>query len=187
LADSDADLMRRLQAGHAGALERLMERRRELLRVHLERYVDAPTAQDLQQEVWLRVWQRAEQWESRGSVVGWLLAIATNIALNALRARRRTDSLDELTAEDEWEAAVSLWDAAPPGPEDEAIWRDQLGRILDLVDQMPADKRAVLRMARIEERSLPEIASRLGIPVGTVKSRLHYALRWLAERMEDET
>ena len=186
MADSDAELMRRVQAGHAGALERLMERHEALLRVHLERYVDAPTAQDLRQEVWLRVWQRAEQWEGRGSVVGWLLAIATNIALNALRTRRRVHTLDALMADDEWEAAAALYESTAPAPEDEALWRDQLGRVMALIDQMPADKQTVLRLARLEDKPLPEIAAQLGIPLGTVKSRLHHAVRWLAERMEDE-
>lgn len=177
--------MRRVQAGHGDALERLMERHGALLRVHLGRYVDAPTTQDLCQEVWLRVWQRAEQWQG-GSVVGWLLAIATNVALNALRRRRRTDSLDALMAEEEWEAAAALYEGAAPTPEDEALWRDQLERVMALIDQLPVDKQAVLRLARLEEKPLPEIAAELGIPVGTVKSRLHHAVRWLTERMEEE-
>jgi RNA polymerase sigma-70 factor (ECF subfamily) len=186
LAESDAELMRRVQAGNAEALERLMERHGRLLRVHLERYVDASTAQDLQQELWLRVWQRAEQWEGRGSVVGWLLAIATNLALNALRSRRRADSLDALMEDEEWEAAASLFEASTPAPEDEAIWRERLERVMALIDQMPGDKQTVLRLARLQEKTLPQIAAQLGIPVGTVKSRLHHAMRWLAEHMEDE-
>jgi DNA-directed RNA polymerase specialized sigma24 family protein len=44
----------------------------------------------------------------------------------------------------------------------------------------------VLRLARLQEKTLPEIAAELGIPVGTVKSRLHHATRWLAEHMEDD-
>jgi RNA polymerase sigma-70 factor (ECF subfamily) len=185
LPEPDADLIRRVQAGDPEAFERLVHQHGSTLRAHLGRYVGHQSAEDLLQEVWLRVWQRAGQWNGRGSVIGWLLAIGTNLALNALRARRRTASIDALMESEEWDTVASASEAVAPEPEDEVIWRDQLARTVALIENMPADRQAVVRMARIEGRPLHEIAAALGVPLGTVKSRLHHAMRWLNEQMEE--
>lgn len=186
MPQSDADLMRRVREGDPEAFERLVRSHASTLRAHLRRYVGPQIAEDLLQEVWLRLWQRAGQWKGSGSVVGWLLAIATNLALNALRARRPTESIDALIDSEDWDAVAAASEAVTPEPEEEVIWRDQLARTIALIESMSADRRTVVRLARIERKPLHEIAAALGIPVGTVKSRLHHAMRWLTEQMEEE-
>jgi len=181
------ELLRRIQAGDADALDGLITRHGAALRRHLERYVSATDADDLLQELWLRVWQRAEQWDGRGRPLAWLLAIATNLALNHVRRRRGTVSLAVMAAEELEEMPASASDALVPGPEDRAMWGDELDRIRSAMAQLPADKREALRLVRLEGRSLQEVAAELGIPVGTVKSRLHHAHRLLMERLEEET
>jgi RNA polymerase sigma-70 factor (ECF subfamily) len=87
---SDQHLMGRVRERDARAFEALFERYGELIRRHLARITrDDAAAQDLVQEVFLRVWTRAEQWDGRGPFKAWLYRIATNLALNHLRSVRR--------------------------------------------------------------------------------------------------
>ena len=58
--------------------------------------------------------------------------------------------------------------------------------LLGLVSQMPEDKQMVLRMARLDGMKHQDIANQLDVPLGTVKSRLHYATEWIASRWEEE-
>jgi len=183
---SAVELMRRLQEGEAGALGELMALHGAALRLHLERYVSSTDAEDLLQELWLRVWQRAEQWEGRGRPLAWLLAIATNLALNHLRARREAVTLAAVSGDDPSETLASNADALLPGPEEQALWRDQLNRVRAAMAALPAEKQAALRLVRLEGRSLQEAARELGVPLGTLKSRLHHAHRMLMEQMEEE-
>jgi RNA polymerase sigma-70 factor (ECF subfamily) len=156
------------------------------LRLHLGRYVAPADAEDLLQELWLRVWQRAEQWEGRGRPLAWLLAIATNLALNHLRGRREAVSLAAAGDDDPSETLASNADAILPGPEEQVFWRDQLDRVRAAVATLPAEKQAALRLVRLEGKSLQAAAQALGVPLGTLKSRLHHAHRMLMEQLEEE-
>lgn len=82
---SDEYLLGRICARDAAAFETLLARYQESVRGHLLRMVRDPnTAEDLTQEVFVRVWTRGEQWNGQGPFRVWLLRIATNIALNYL-------------------------------------------------------------------------------------------------------
>jgi RNA polymerase sigma-70 factor (ECF subfamily) len=186
MADPGVDLIRRIQHGDEAALADLMAQHSGLLRIHLIRYVGPADAEDMLQEVWLRVWDRAHQWDGRGRPLAWLLAIATNIALNHLRGRRRTVALDDLVAEEPWETPASMSEAFLPGPEEQAVWRGELDRTLAAMADLPEDKEAALRLVRIEGYTIREAAELLGVPIGTLKSRLHHAHRILVERLEEE-
>lgn len=189
MAPSDDELLNRIQRRDRSAFEALTQRHERTLRIHLQRYVEQQDVADLLQETWLRLWDRASQWDSRGAPLAWLLRIATNLALNHIRDRRSKAwvSLSESDEDDEdmpspsrqfEEAAISTGELAE--------WRDQAYRLLDLVDQMPADRQNVLCMARLDGMKLADIAGDLKLPLGTVKSRLHSATQWLTERWEDE-
>jgi RNA polymerase sigma-70 factor (ECF subfamily) len=186
MAEAEAELMRRIQRADGGALDELIARHGGVLRRHLERYVPFTDAEDLLQELWLRVWQRASQWDGRGRLLAWLLAVATNLALNHLRARRPVISLSSVGAEEFSQALDAASDAILPGPEDQAVWRGEVERLRSAIELLPADQRAALRLVRLEGQSLREAAAALGVPVGTIKSRLHHAHRLLMEYLEDE-
>jgi RNA polymerase sigma-70 factor (ECF subfamily) len=187
LTPSDQDLARRVLERDDRAFEALFERYGEMIRRHLARIVrDDAAAQDLVQEVFLRVWTRAEQWDARGPFKAWLYRIATNLALNHLRTvrRRREQPLEAPADWDEEgeESTMPAWviDASAPRPDAvvELVERRELLR--RLVGQLPDDKRQVIRLVHEMELSLRDAADELGIPEGTVKSRLHYAKRRLA-------
>jgi RNA polymerase sigma-70 factor (ECF subfamily) len=181
-----AELMQRLQQGDAGALECLIGRYESVLRRHLERYVAPADADDLMQELWLRVWQRAGQWDGRGQPLAWLIVIATNLALNHLRSRRETVPLEAFPDEDVPDVATLGCDAIVPGPEEQALWRQQLSRVQEAMAQLPADKQEALRLVRVQGLKLDEAARLLQIPLGTLKSRLHHAHRLLMEHLEED-
>lgn len=186
MGETSVEVMQRIRQGDAGALEELVSAHRVALRRHLERYVPPADAEDLLRELWLRVWQRAGQWEGRGRPLAWLLAIATNLALNHLRARRPVALLPEPGEDDSPETFASLAEAVVPGPEEHALWREQLARVQAALATLPTDKRMAVQLVRIEGRSLRQAAAELGIPVGTLKSRLHHAQEALAEQLKED-
>ena len=190
----DADLVRRMLAGDERAFDALLERHQDAVRRHLTRMVRDPAlVDDLAQEAFLRVWTRADQWRGRAAFRTWLLRIATNLALNHLRsAKRRRQQPLELPpppalddGDDEPHVPAWMIDASALGPDalvELAEQRELLGR---LVDGLPDAKRQVFRLAHEAELNVREIAEQLGIPEGTVKSRLHHARRKLAQQWED--
>jgi len=183
---SAVELMGRVLDGDPHALGELMALYQQALRAHLERYVSAADADDLLQDLWLRVWQRAGQWDGRGRPLAWLLVIGTNLALNHLRRRRATVPLEAFPDEDVPDVATLGGDAVVPGPEEQALWRQQLGRVQEAMAQLPADKQEALRLVRVQGLKLDEAARLLQIPLGTLKSRLHHAHRLLMEHFEEE-
>jgi len=190
---TDRDLMQRVLAEDAAAFDTLFDRYEPQVRRRLVRVVrDESTADDLLQEAFLRLWTRAEQWEGRGPLLGWLLRMATNLALNHLRTvrRRRQQPLEYPTGParplddgDDDEDLVPGWmiDAASLRPDQIFEQAEQREALWGLVDSLPDRQREVLRMAHEMEMDITEIADQLGIPPGTVKSRLYYARSGLAK------
>lgn len=174
---SDAQLMSRIAGSDPDAFDVLSARYEKAITLRLRDIIrDSDAARDLTQEVLLRVWTHADQWDGRGSLNGWILRIATNTALNHLRTvRRRRESPLDLTAEEQdYEA-----DALRPEEAVELAERNRLFRAL--VEELPADKREVLRLVHESGMEVQEVAEALGVPEGTVKSRLFYARRRLAQ------
>jgi len=184
---SDRDIVDALVARDEAAFEALYRRHSAYVRRVLLGIVrDAAAADDLLQEVFIRVWGRAGQWDGRGPLKAWVLRVATNLALNHLRSvrRRRERPLEEPieTQDEEYESQVPGWmvDTATLGP-DAVVERMEQRRLLwQFVDDLPEEKREVIRMIHDAEMEIREVAERLEVPEGTVKSRLHHARRHLA-------
>jgi RNA polymerase sigma-70 factor (ECF subfamily) len=188
---SDQGLVGRILERDGRAFQVLFERYGEMIRRHLARMVqDNAMAQDLVQEVFLRVWTHADQWDGRGSFKAWLYRIATNLALNHLRTvRRRKEQPLEIAGEwdDADENAVPAWvvETDAPEPEDVLEMAERHERYRRLVDRLPKDKRDVLHLVHEMEMSHQDAADELGIPEGTVKSRLYYAKQRLAQEWRE--
>jgi RNA polymerase sigma-70 factor, ECF subfamily len=164
-----------------GDVERLLEQRRydEALEALLDAYGqkvlhmavamlrDTGRAEEVAQEVFLKVWRAFPTYDGRAAVSTWLYAIARNTCLSVLRSEsyRRTARLDEI--------AEPASQSAPDGID----WPQYLSRLPDAL-------RHVIVLFYFEERSVSEVARMLGIAEGTVKSQLHRARRALADMME---
>ena len=116
----------------------------------------------------------------------WLIRIAVNLSLNHLRAsnRRREvsianeDDVDEVTG---YASKRALEDFTNPGPETQLIRNTEREMIRNLISNLPAEKRVVLEAIDQEDLTINETAERLGIPAGTVKSRLYYGRMAVSE------
>jgi RNA polymerase sigma-70 factor (ECF subfamily) len=188
---SDQDLIQRIGSKDECAFEALYSRYHDGVCRHLTRILsDQYASEDLSQEVFLRVWTRSEQWSGRGHLKPWLMRIATNLALNHLRTvrRRRELPFNSGRAEEDFEAITSLskpdYGAMRPDRAIEELeWRD---RVHHLLQQLSEEKREVFHMVHNEEMDVREVAESLGIPEGTVRSRLHYAKKQLARKWQNE-
>ena len=187
--NSDRDLFRRVQRKDSSALDALMDRYYSKLQLHVVRIVhDSSLAEDIVQEVFLRVWTRAEQWEDRGRPIAWLKRIATNLALNTLRQRSRWQ-LASMEGHGDSESDDGNYGWTPMDRSalpDEILQQQEQQHLLEmLISRLSPQHRQVLKMAHRVEMDIQEIADVLHIPSGTVKSRLYYARAKLVREWDD--
>jgi RNA polymerase sigma-70 factor, ECF subfamily len=190
LEPTDEELVDRVIRKQQEGFSLLFERYRATVCSHLNGIVREPaTADDLTQEVFLRLWNRADQWNGDGALPAWLLRIATHLALNHLRTvkRRREQPIQPAPVTDTDPADVPAWmvDASTLAP-DEATARNEHRQLLHrVVDTLPEDKQVVVRMIYDAHRSTQQVADELGIPEGTVKSRLFHARQQIARSWQE--
>jgi RNA polymerase sigma-70 factor (ECF subfamily) len=191
---TDQTLMERIQSGDKLAFDLLYERYQPVIRCYLLRIVHSEAAaEDVAQDVFLRIWTHAHQWSAKGPVKAWLYRIATHQAFNALRAVNRHPEQplrdpDAQPLEEDEVHSFQAWivDTATLEPDVALEMAERQRRLWQLVDQLPEEKRAVFNLVAQMEMSIQNAAERLGIPEGTVKSRLHYARNWLSQNWSDE-
>jgi len=200
MAELDREIIRKaVQERDERAFDALFAHYREGVRWHVLRIVrDEAAADDVTQQVFVQIWTRAEQWKGEGAFEAWLYRIATNLALNHLRSlrRRKEQTLDVQPSaalrdedprhpEDEESTAPSwMVDAAALGPETELAERGE--RLQRLVQELPEEQREALRLVFGEEMGVRDAAEALGVPEGTMKSRLHYAKKRLAQEWQKQ-
>lgn len=194
MTPTDAELIQRILNRDTDAFAVLFDRYMVQVTDHLARMLkESGAADDVAQEVFLRVWSRADQWSGAGSFRAWLLRIATNLALNHLRGKKRRRELPlempSLYDDDEDENLVPGWmiDHASLGPDAQIEQSEQQQMIRQMISDLPKDKREVFEMVHKDELALQEVAKRLDIPEGTVKSRLFHALKRLVLAWQERT
>ena len=186
LIPSDHDLMERVQRGDSSAFDVLFERYECLVSRRLLSVVrDPSTSEDLLQEVFLRLWTRAGQWQGRGTVKSWLMRLTTNLALDYVRVRKRREAQGteaSRTTRDEADAGMDgLADPDATTPDLALEQAERWAEMWALVNALPDRQREVVRLIHEHEMDVQEVAELLDIPAGTVKSRLFYARRTLAD------
>ena len=174
---TDAQLLQRVAGGEEDAFDELYRRHAGPLFNYLVRLIhEPPVAQDLVQEVFVAAWRGARGFRGQAQVKTWLFHIAHNQAVSWLRRHRPTLAFDDL----EWSAADEGRDES-----DERVvqaWRaDQLQTALE---GLSPKHREVIELAFVHGLSYVEIAQVAGCPVGTVKSRMSYALRYLNDSLK---
>lgn len=164
VAAGDEVALRRLYDRHAAAVIRLLRR------------LTSASTDDLLQETWLAVWQSAASYRGESSVRGWVLGVARNQAHNRLR-RRQLVTVD-------LEEAVDVADRADP-VEAQALASVAHESLLGAVRELPLPYREVVALGLVEGLPYGEISQILGIPVGTVKSRMSAARSRLVADLEE--
>ena len=173
---SDEGLIGRIAAGDRLAMQTLFARHHvRVYRFILRLVRNEATAEDLISEVFLDVWRQAGRFEGRSAVSTWLLSIARFKALSALR-RRTEAELDE-------QAAERVVDSADD-PEAALQKKDRNAVLRRCISQLGADHREVVDLVYYHEKSVEEVAEIIGIPEGTVKTRMFYARKKLAELLK---
>ena len=184
---TDEELLDRFRRGVTEAFGLLLRRYQRELYGYLRRYLaDDTLADDVFQNTFLQVYLKSGQFETGRLVRPWLYAVATNQAIDALRRQGRHQAVSleqarEITSEGEAANLAQGLVSAQPGPPDLAVDAENREQVRARVDRLPENLRQVLILAYYQGLKYREIADIVGIPVGTVKSRLHAALAKLQE------
>ena len=181
LAAESAALVAAMARGDRTAFARLYDAlARPLYSLAFRVTNDATEAQDVVQDVFLQMWNKASTYEAgRGSVFGWAATLTRNRAIDRIRMRRRRG---ELLAE----AAGELQPAAPAGDTDSAgsLWaREKAGVVRSALNQLAPEQQRAIELAFFGGLNQQEIAARLNEPLGTVKARIRRGLLKLRETL----
>lgn len=174
-----ADLLRRIaEQADPEAFRELYETYGPRVKAYMmRRGADSGTAEDLAQETLLTVWRKAALYaDDKGSMTTWVFTIARNLRIDRLRREMPFQELPE------WRLAQASEEAQP----DEALAeKERQQRVQAALAELPDDQREVVSLSFLEGLSHSEIAERLGLPLGTVKSRMRIAYQKVRAALED--
>ena len=168
---ADEAIIQLIQAGRGQeAFERLVPAyRRRVFGLAYGILRDRAAAEDLAQEVFVKLWQALPRYDGRARLSTWIYAITRNAAVSAMRARRQQLSMSDAAVLAEVEG-VTATPAAEP--RDAGLRR--------VVEALPEKQRQAVTLYYLDERSVDEVAEMMGLPVNTVKTHLHRARASLA-------
>ena len=172
---SDEILVERIAAGNKLAMQALFAGHRTFVYRWLLRLVSNETlAEDLLSEVFLDVWRQAGRFECRSSVSTWLMSIARHKALSARRRRTETE-LEKI--------AVTV---AAPGDDPEVVLQEKDRDVLlrRALTRLSPEHHQVIDLVYYHEKSVDEVAQILDVPPATVRTRMFYARKKLAELVQ---
>ncbi len=170
----DPALLSLVGQGDEGAMEKVFRRfSGPVYSVALRVLHDSGQAEDVMQEIFLQLWRNPTAFvQGRGSLGAWLVVVARNRAIDVLRRRKPTDSVDDVVL------------ASPFNLAAEAERNTMMEKVRRILADLPIEQRKSLELAYFEGLSHTEIASRTGDPLGTVKTRIRLALMSLRKAME---
>jgi RNA polymerase sigma-70 factor (ECF subfamily) len=184
---TDEELLAAYREGDRPSFAALVERyQRELFHFLVRFLGDRAAAEDIFQETFLQVHQSADQFDLQRRFRPWLFTIAANKARDLMRsqARRPTNPLQASVNpnDDDGGQFIDLMEANIPLP-GEAMEREELQKVVQqTVEGMPEHLKEILLLSYFHQFPYKEISDILQIPLGTVKSRLHAAVAYFAER-----
>lgn len=173
--------------GDSSSFTKLVARYQRELFHFLVRFIgDWALAEDVFQETFLQVYQSAEQFDTSRRFRPWLFTIAANKARDMLRsqARRPSSQLQANINANDSESGefIDLLEAAVPSPGEPMEQAELQKRVQDTVKTMPDNLREILLLSYFHQFPYKQISEMLDIPLGTVKSRLHAAVAYFAEK-----
>jgi RNA polymerase sigma factor (sigma-70 family) len=167
--DADALLLERIAGGEQDAVAELYDRHsRRAYALALRVTADPTLAEDAVQEAFCAIWRRADSFRhSRGSATSWVLALVHHKSVDVVRreqSRRRPVRPEELEGPE------------PVTPEQQVLASDEGQRARLALGRLPSEQQRLLSMLYLDGLTQREVADRLGVPLGTVKSRTHVAM-----------
>lgn len=180
----DVQLMLRVRDGDLSAFEMLVERHQyRIVGTVAKMLGDDIEAEDVAQQVFVRVWQSAARYSPDAKFTTWLLTITRNLVFNEMRRRRRSKILCFGRQDDDLPEPVERADPAATDPAG-AVLQDELERAVDeAIAALPEQQRLAVILRRYDEMSYEEIAAVLGTSVPSVKSLLFRARADLKDRL----
>ena len=174
LDTGELHLITQAQQGDRNAFSELVHQHRmSVVNVIYRMCGEVGLAEDMAQETFIRAWQKLPNYKPRSPFRNWLFRIATNATLDVLRRERETVDIDSYQMM-----------GSNRGPEAALEVKDRAKIVQQAVLSLPPSSRGVLVLREYEGLSYKEISETLGIPIGTVMSRLNYARRRLTEELE---
>jgi RNA polymerase sigma-70 factor (ECF subfamily) len=174
---SDEALIRAIGEGDKRAMHDLFTRHNVRVYRFVLRLTGRPSlAEDLVNEVFLEVWRHADRFEARSQVSTWLLAIARFKAISAMRQRQH-EELDE-------DVMMQVEDPADD-PEESVMKSDRSALVRKCLTQLSPTHREIIDLVYYHEKSVAEAGEIIGIPQATVKTRMFYARKQLAELLRN--
>jgi RNA polymerase sigma-70 factor, ECF subfamily len=181
--DRDSELMLRVRDGDQGSFELLLEKHRGPMIHFLHRMVqNDAVAEELSQEVFLRVYKSRGNYEPSAKFTTWLFRIATHLALNWIRDGRNEKSQTSLDKETADGGTRQVPDRRRT-VEQELLYEAKLGEVRQAISSLPAKQRAAVMMHKYEEMEYAQIAGVIGCTESAVKSLLFRAYEALRARL----
>jgi RNA polymerase sigma-70 factor, ECF subfamily len=176
---ADREALERVARGDHDALGELYDRHGRLMYSLALRIVrDQGDAEDVVQDVFSQAWRQSSRYDaSRGTVLGWLLTVTRSRAIDRIRSRK---SRPEPTADES--ALRDLPDSLVPADE-QLAWAGQAARVREALDSLTTLQRVAIELAFFEGLTHAEVAERLELPLGTVKTRIRQGLLTLRDRL----
>jgi len=185
----DHSLLAATLTGDEAAFRELVRRYQNQITNYVYRMLDDyDRAVDLAQETFLRVYTSAERYQATYSFSTYIYRIAHNLAISELRQRKRRRLIPLPTFfsdKDSEEVEVEIEDQKQVMADDAMIADERQQAVSKAISSLPEKYRAALVLCDIEERSYEEISEVLGLPVGTVKSRINRARNLLKEKLKE--
>lgn len=187
ILDEDVKLMLKFKEGDKAGFEALLDKYQSPIINFIYRFIgDKQEAEDLAQEVFLRVYRSSKSYTPKAKFSTWIYIIAKNLVLNELRRRKthQASSLDEMVSCEETELPKQI-----PSPKPSALMeleiQDLIGAVRNAIGALPENQKTAVILRRYEGFSYAEIAGIMGCSVSAVKSLLNRAKEALKDKLRN--
>ncbi len=184
--DPDVQLLLAFQKGDTASFETLMRKYYARILNFIYRFVnDRELAEDLTQEVFVRIYKSAASYHPRSKFQTWAFTIAKNTALNELRRPQKKDlSLEQSFGEEADQPKIHIEAQAASSPDHNLLQQEKTVLIQKAIEELPENQRLAIILQRYEEFSYEQIAQTMNCSVKAVKSLLNRAKENLKEKLE---
>ncbi len=185
------DLLQRFREGDRAAFTEIVgQYQQPLIRFFYRLCWDRGRAEDMTQDVFLRILKNSKKYQARGKLSTFLFRVATNLWIDEYRARQprpRMFSLEVSGGKSGPETARRDPPSAQAGPQEAASADEESRQLRDALEKLTEPHRLVFELAIYQEMPYEQISEALGIPIGTVKSRMHNTVRILRSLVCDKS